>query len=158
MSSTFYVFNGDIYLAEDSGRSYLVDGVDKCSQDIMESFYTDYDPERNIGSEISDIYSLPIMGKGVMTSFIKSKVADVIERLQLYQQVDPYITADEKIKDILTLQVQQLNNTTYVFYIKVSVEDPTTNVTSILPIIVNNTTLLDIDNYLVALEQSIQGE
>ena len=152
MSSTPYILNGDLYISADSGRIYLVDGVDKCSQDVAEILYTPYSTVTGYGSDLIDVVNYPVMAKGAMQNFIKLKISEAIDRLKNMQREDPFSTIDERILNVRNLQLKYAGNSTYLFYLQLDVEDPTADVENILAIKMLHNSQVDVVDLLNNLE------
>lgn len=128
MSKTLKKRDGDIVVQSSNGRSYFVQGIEKLSQDTADALMTEYDPERQFGSQLSSIEQinssksgpLGLIGRGR----IKTLVRESLERLQVLQnsRLDQ-LTAFEAIKSIGTIRVYQLQRTGYIFFVNVVPQD-----------------------------------
>jgi hypothetical protein len=124
-----------MYIEKDSGRPFLIDGIDKCSQDIAEILYSKYDPYRNYGNELNDLANTPIVSSEVLKNFITIKISDAVKRLQNLQEQDHFATNEETIYRIKDLIVENSKeDSTYIFILRVSVKSVTAEITKILPI------------------------
>lgn len=120
MSYTFLldIDNGDIFI-NSSGKSLLIQGLDKLKQDIPESTLTLYDEDRNYGNRIQpggyigdDSYS--------NETYIEIGIRDSLDRLVSFQKKDLYLTEDEEIASIDNVRADEINNTDYSFFIEVT--------------------------------------
>ena len=75
MSKTFYILDGDWYLEEDSGKPYMVTGINKCRQDMANNYLSNYDKTREWGSELSDIEGIPVISSGTIQSIVQKKIS-----------------------------------------------------------------------------------
>lgn len=145
MSTTFYIQDGDIYLEEDSGKPYMIDGVDKCRQDMAQIYLTEYDNARNYGNELSDVASTPLATTGSVASMIRMKISEATDRLIAYQEIDPYVTTDEAISYIKEIKVFTLGNQTYLFYVRAYVKGSDELSEVVLPISMKHLTQFNIE-------------
>lgn len=120
MSITLKCDDGDLIVAT-TGAFVLIDGLQKCAQDIAESLLNDWDPDLinwYNGSELylidGDPASLSIV---TAEERIRFAVEDSILRLQDLQQSDDFADEDEIIEEIRTLMVQKVGLMTYGFYL-----------------------------------------
>ena len=108
MGITFQISNGDLYINPATGSSKTIDGLQKVSQDVAEAILLDFNVERNYGNDINP------SGKqtgsaviGVVSPIdIKARIHAAIERLRRLQIADEYLTDDEEIITIKSLQVE----------------------------------------------------
>lgn len=127
MSKTLMKRDGDIVHQSSTGRPVFVEGIQKLSQDVADALMTDYDPERNFGSELSDLDRINrrsgVLGM-ISRGYIKTLVRDSIERLQQLQntRVDQ-LTSFEAIKSIGNIRVIQFARTGYIFFVDVTPYD-----------------------------------
>lgn len=120
MSRTFLMDTdiGDIYL-NSSGKSLIIDGVHKLKQDITESLLTVYDSNRNYGNK-AQIGTIASDNNYLNEYSIEIDINDAIERLKAYQQKDIYLTEEEEIASIDSIQVESINRTKYVFFLELT--------------------------------------
>jgi hypothetical protein len=144
MSTTLLWRDGDLEIDQYTGRSTLLDGADKASQDIGEVlmtptqqpafvFPTDIEPtallaifvqacnlgRRDYGSELATITSPPMFSQTLTKALVAKKVDEAIQRLKTLQNNDAYITDAEKINQIQKLIVEQLDSASFAFYVQV---------------------------------------
>jgi len=145
MSITFYIENGDWYMEEDSGKPYMISGINKCRQDMAENYLTEYDKDREIGSELSNLESIPVITAGTVVSLVRKKVSEATDRLINYQKSDPYSTADERIKYIEEIQIVTMPEGSTLFFVKAAVEEGTDTADTVIPISLRHLTDFTID-------------
>lgn len=124
MSQTFRVSGGDIYLTA-GGKASMVEGSEKVNQDLADVQMTIYDEEANWGSEILALVGNVSQAIPGITGFIANTVADAVELLQEYQRFDEFVTADERITDIVHLIVLPQGSQQYQYYLVCQLEDDT---------------------------------
>jgi hypothetical protein len=125
MSITLKMVDGD--LATDSGGRYLnVVGAEKAAQDIAEVLMNNYDPEFPpywIGSSLFEIQANPTEFNTFNAELsIRSSVEDAVARLQDLQDVDPFVDDEERITHIKRLEVIQIGDKSYAFFLEVRVD------------------------------------
>jgi hypothetical protein len=120
MSRTIKFQDGDI-LIPSSGRPYLIDGSEKCEQDLAWQLMTEYNGEE--GSEIAAVDRPVYATRQILISLIRQKVADAVSRLQNLQEdrIDQ-MTANELIQEIIALDVWQVEGLDFAFYVAVETE------------------------------------
>lgn len=125
--------DGDIFIDPNTGKSSLIDGPSKTSQDVAEVLMTPLRRQsqtgvstpaarREYGSELANI-DVPaplslMVGKGL----ISIKVSEAINRLKSFQLADPSSTSDERISKISKLVVEPLAPGEFAFWVVVEVE------------------------------------
>jgi hypothetical protein len=122
LSITWQVSNGDIVL-DGAGRLVEVQGIEKCTQDLLEALLNQYDaqdPDWYNGSELHRLDSMvvPLDSIGVDT-LIEQYARTATQRLMEQQENDPYVDEDELIAEIQTLVAQPLGNLTWSFFERV---------------------------------------
>jgi len=124
MSRTILKENGDIYIDPSSGRTQLITGIRKLSQDVADALLVEYNSERDFGQELTKVLSSNSGASFlnvIHSAYIKSRVEEAISRLKAMQQSRPDQLNDyEAIDKINDLRVYSLNNTDYVFVVDVS--------------------------------------
>lgn len=125
MSTTLKMADGD--LATDSGGRYLnVEGPEKAAQDLAEVLMNNYDPEFPpywIGSTLFEIAANPSEFNAFNAEIsIRASVEDAVARLQDLQDIDPFVEDEELITDIHRLEVIQIGDKTYAFFLEVRVD------------------------------------
>lgn len=132
MSETFRISDGDLWVDPVTGRLALIDGIEKCSQDIAEAIMVDSQQSnrsgvafsRPLGSELARVGTeRPLLFGGVIGKpMVAKKVQEALVRLQTMQGRDPNITPEERIASISRLVVEALNVTDYIFFVECMVE------------------------------------
>lgn len=124
MSTTIKCDNGDLFVGT-SGRFILVDGIEKCAQDIAESLSNNWDEEGDQYYNGSELFLLmrdqssAIAGIAIEER-IRSAVEDAVFRLMDMQEADDYVDEDELIEQIRELWVQRLGvDGSYAFFLRV---------------------------------------
>jgi hypothetical protein len=121
MSETIKMANGDIVL-DSAGRTIVIDGPEKCAQDIAESLLNNYDPQDPPYHNGSELYKLDEMTTTLASfgipSTIESMVHDAIARLMDLQAQDAAITDEELISEIRYIRVWQIGQLSWAFYAK----------------------------------------
>ena len=135
MSTTLKISNGDIYIDPVLGQSQTVSGVTKCSQDIAAVLMTDLIQKnrsgqalpRAYGSELATL-TTPAQYSGLIgRPMVQRKIQEAVQRLEDLQNQDPAVTADEKIKTISKLTVQQLGTGgDFIYWLEVQVSSGST--------------------------------
>jgi hypothetical protein len=144
MSTTLKVSNGDLFIDSVLGQPQLIAGVEKCSQDIACVLMTEYiqstrhadSMPRAFGSELATL-NTPVQYSGLIgRPMVQRKIQEAIQRLEDLQNKDPYITDDEKIKGITKLNVQQLSDGDFVYWLECEVQsgNTTPSVTNLTPV------------------------
>lgn len=122
MAKTLQKMDGDLVLSSSNGRYVWIDGIQKATQEVADALMSEYDPERNWGSQLSSIEKLNGSKSGpaglINRGYIKTLVRDAIERLQLMQRKRPdQIDSYETIQSIGNVRVLQISRTGYVFFV-----------------------------------------
>lgn len=126
MAKTLKKRDGDIVVQTSVGRNILIEGIHKLSQDCGDALMTEYDPQRQQGSQLASLEK--INGKAnsaalglINRGYVKSLVREALERLKATQnsRVDQ-LTSTEAIATIGTVRVVQLSKTGYLFSVDVT--------------------------------------
>lgn len=121
MSVTLKMAAGDI-LVDAAGQVGTVYGIEKCNQDIAETLLDNYDPFDppwyTTGSEFylidQQIYAYSQIG--IRTTII-DMASGAMERLKQAQEDDPYVDDEELISEIRTINVWQIGELSWAFYV-----------------------------------------
>ncbi len=111
---------GDLVKAS-TGRLEEVSGLEKCSQDIAETYLINYDPMdpawHETGSEFYRIASnVFAYNESGISSMIHQMADSALRRLMDAQQDDPMIDDAEFIEDIIGIHVWQIGDLSWAFY------------------------------------------
>jgi len=117
MASTFRMVDGDLFF-DINGRLNQIEGFDKVSQDIAEILLTEFDPDRDYGSELALTDSSPVFN--VSEAQVSSYVLDAVERLRNLQRTNPTTTLQEEIASIDQIQVFKNDQTEVTFGLAVT--------------------------------------
>ena len=120
MSRTLKMGGGDLMKAP-TGRLVEAAGLEKCAQDIAESYLNNYDPFdppwHATGSEFylidSNVFAYNQSG---ISSMIDSMADSALRRLMDAQQEDPAIDDEEFIEEIVGIHVWQIGDLSWAFY------------------------------------------
>jgi hypothetical protein len=104
--------DGDIFF-DVNGRLHTIEGFDKVSQDIAESLLTDFDVQRDFGSELPKISADPSFNVGEQQA--SSYISDSIERLRALQRTNPTTTKQEEIAMVESIEVHKNDQTEILF-------------------------------------------
>jgi hypothetical protein len=123
MSKTLKKIDGDIYLPTSNGRPEYIEGIEKLSQDTADALLTEYDPDRQFGSELASLNDQPVKS-GVLgvfnKAFLMQRARDAIDRLRALQNLrQDQLTSFEAIKEVGTIRVFQISQTGYILWIDV---------------------------------------
>lgn len=125
LSVTLKMENGDLAL-DSGGRHINIQGAEKLSQDTAESLLNNFDPEFPSffnGSELFAISEDPIANNDIgIQQSIHSSVEEAVSRLQDMQDLDPYTDDDERIDEILDLDVRKHGTATWSFFLLLQVD------------------------------------
>jgi hypothetical protein len=116
--------DGDILL-EDTGRTALVAGIEKCAQDLAETLMMGFSPELQNGNDLLAVDFPVATSRAAQTPVVSLKLSEAVTRLQDLQTKTAYTTADEAIDHIEAIKVyagDQLNVIAYVSVITKSNE------------------------------------
>jgi len=120
MSITLKCDDGDL-LVSTGGSFILVNGLQKCAQDVAESLLNNWDiegPNPFNGSELyliaEDPTSLNIVS---VEERVRSAVEDSIMRLQDLQEADDWAEEEEIINEIRSISVRRVGLMSYGFYL-----------------------------------------
>jgi hypothetical protein len=126
MSRTLKKRDGDVVVQTSRGQYLLIEGIHKLSQDAADALMTEYDPERKMGSQLSNLGKLNGQANAaalgmVNRGYVKSLVRDALERLRAQQntRVDQ-LSSTEAISVIGTVRVVQLSKTGYLFSVDIT--------------------------------------
>jgi len=96
MSITLQKSNGDLFLDAETGQGVVVNGPNKVSQELADLYLTDFDSDRNWGSEFKmDQFALSSMRQSQSILFLKLNQANA--RILVKQSEDPNLDSTEKI-------------------------------------------------------------
>ncbi len=120
MSITIKMGAGDLVKAP-SGRFVEVSGLEKCAQDIAETYLNNYDPFDvpwyPTGSEFylinANVYAYNEMG---LSSMIQEMADSALARLMEAQQDDAYVDDEELIAEIRSIDVWQIGDLSWAFH------------------------------------------
>jgi len=120
MSITLKMVDGD--LATDiAGRHINIQDEEKLAQDTAESLLNNFDPDFPTyfnGSQLYRIQQDPIPNNIVLVQErIRTYVQEAVERLIDMQDLDPYATDEERIDTIDRIDVQQVGQLSYSFFL-----------------------------------------
>jgi hypothetical protein len=101
-----------------NGRLEPIVGFEKVSQDIAEVLLTNYDVDRDYGSELGLTDASPVFN--IAESQVSSYVLDAVERLRNLQRTNPTTTAQEEIASVDQIQVFKNDQTEVSFGLAVS--------------------------------------
>lgn len=122
MSITLKCDDGDL-LVSTTGAFILIDGMQKCAQDIAESLLNNWDPDISNWYNGSELYLIDedpaTLSLVSAEERIRFSVEESILRLQDLQEADDYADEDEIIDEIRTLMVQRVGFMTFGFYLGV---------------------------------------
>lgn len=127
MSETFLMRDGDIFIDQETGKSLLIEGPSKASQDISESLLTPYDSVRRFGFEMKLLENTPDITASGAAGLITAHILEAIDRLRALQNNDVFSTEDERVEEIEDLQVKSLGNGGWAFLLKVLLESGDTS-------------------------------
>lgn len=96
MSTTLRVADGDWFILEETGTAEEIGGADKVSQDLADLYLTEYDVDRNWGSEFS-LEKLGIKTPTEFKSMLNMRLNQSNQRMVNKQNNDLYLTSSEKI-------------------------------------------------------------
>lgn len=122
MSVTLKLSYGDWVLLSD-GTLQIVEGAEKCAQDIGESFQNNRDPDDPSWFNGSELYSLdrnPVLyaNSGLAAEMlIRKMLEETLLRLKALQQDDAYCDDAERISYIKTMSVFRIGASSYAFYV-----------------------------------------
>lgn len=129
MSITLQKSNGDLFLNAETGQGEIVTGPNKVSQELADLYLTDYDSERNWGSEFKmDQFVLSSMPQAQSILYLKLSQAnarilikqsedttlDDTERITAFSQADVYMDTENQallfysVADLGDLTVDQM--------------------------------------------------
>ena len=117
MTTTFRMADGDI-LFDVNGRLETIDGVVKLSQDLAEVLLTEFDVDRDFGSELHLVETDPAFN--ISEQQVTSFVSDAVERVQSLQRSNENTTRDEEIAAIDQIEVFKNKQTEILFGLAVS--------------------------------------
>lgn len=120
MSVTLKMAAGDLVLTS-AGRFQSISGLEKATQDVAETYLTNYDPDdppwHSTGSEFflidENTYAYNTIG---IRAIIERMAHDALERLMDAQQDDPEVDDEELIEEISFLNVWQIGALSWAFY------------------------------------------
>ena len=120
MSITIKMGGGDLVKAP-SGRFVEVSGLEKCSQDIAETYLNNFDPFDTpwypTGSEFylinADVYAYNELG---IASMVRQMADAALMRLMETQQDDPYVDDEELITEIRSIDVWKIGDLSWAFH------------------------------------------
>lgn len=125
MSYTLKCDDGDL-MVDAAGRFFIVQGIEKCAQDVAESLLNNWDPEDITWFNGSEIYLIDADPRALdaisAEERIRLAVEEAIERLIDLQDDDDYADVDEIISEIRELWVRKLGGVSYGFFVKVVTE------------------------------------
>jgi hypothetical protein len=129
MSVALKKADGDLFLDPETGRSEFVSGPSKVSQEMFSLYATQYDPDRNWGTDL-EILSRHFSSAAEFRAVLFSKVSQANQRLLLKQQNDSTLdTETEMITKFSQLQVViDPEQNAGIFQSVADVGDPTTQV------------------------------
>jgi len=141
MSSTLKVSNGDLYIDEVTGQPSLIDGVEKCSQDVAEVLMTDLLQKnrsgltfrRSYGSELASLNTPTFFSGNFGKPLVGRKIQEAIQTLIEMQGLDSNVTDDERIDRIGRLAVEAIDASSYIYFVEVIVksESPVPSVSNL---------------------------
>ena len=117
MTTTFRMVDGDLFF-DVNGRLDAIDGVEKLSQDLAEVLLTEFDVDRDFGSELHTVETDPSFN--ISEQQVSSFVSDAVERVQNLQRSNENTTRDEEIASIDQIEVNKNNQTEILFGLAVS--------------------------------------
>lgn len=120
MSRTLKMGAGDLVKAS-SGRLEEVEGLEKCSQDVAETYLINHDPfDPPWHVTGSEFYLINTETFAYSESGIEGMVRDMadgaLQRLMEAQQEDPYVDDEELISEIRTINVWKVGQLSWAFY------------------------------------------
>lgn len=131
MSTTLKISNGDIDIDQVTGAASVINGVDKCSQDVAEVLMIDrIQPKtsrsaaafkRSYGNELASLQAPTFFSGVVGKPLVAQKIQEAIQSLIELQDADPNIDDAEHIDHIGRLLVEQLDVTDYIYFLEVVV-------------------------------------
>lgn len=96
MSITLQKSNGDLFLNAETGQGEIVIGPNKVSQELADLYLTDYDADRNWGSEFKmDQFTMSSMRQAQSILYLKLNQANA--RILNKQSEDPIMDDTERI-------------------------------------------------------------
>ena len=116
MTTTFKMSDGDLFF-DINGRLEYVEGFEKVSQDMAEVLLTNFDVDRNYGTELVLVDSSPVFN--ISQSQVTLYVTDAIERLRNLQRTSSYTTLQEEIASIESIEVFKNDQTEILFGVAV---------------------------------------
>jgi len=117
MTTTFRMADGDL-LFDVNGRLEPIDGAVKLSQDLAEVLLTEFDVDRDFGSELHLVEADPSFN--ISEQQVNAYVSDAVERVQALQRSNTNTTRDEEIASIDQIEVFQNTQTEILFGLAVS--------------------------------------
>jgi len=123
MTTTFRMVDGDLFF-DVNGRLDAIDGAVKLSQDLAEVLLTEFDVDRDFGSELHTVETDPSFN--ISEQQVSAFVADAVERVQALQRSNENTTRDEEIAAIEQIEVNKNKQTEILFGLAVSTTEGTT--------------------------------
>ena len=135
MSITLQKSNGDLFLNAETGQGEIVNGPSKVSQELADLYLSDFDVERNWGSEFKmDQFALSSMRQAqsilylklnqanarILTKQSEDQIMDDTERITTFSQTD--VVMDSENQALLFYSVADLGNVTVDQLIGISVK------------------------------------
>lgn len=129
MSVTLKKSDGDLFLDPETGRSEILSGPSKVSQEMFSLYATQYDPDRHWGTDL-EILSLHFSSAAEFRAVLFSKVSQANQRLLQKQREDRTLDVEtEMIKKFSQVEVViDPAQNAGIFLAVADVGDPTTKV------------------------------
>ncbi len=119
MSTTLKISNGDLFIDESFGAPTTLSGVEKLSQDIAESLLINFDPERRFGNTLNSSSSRQSIIGQISKIDARERIEAAIDRLRRLQSEDDQIEDDEQIVEIVSIDIDVLENGTEIRFLLV---------------------------------------
>jgi len=123
MTTTFRMADGDLFF-DVNGRLDAIGGAVKLSQDLAEVLLTEFDVDRDFGSELHLVETDPSFN--ISEQQVAAFVADAVERVQNFQRSNENTTRDEEIASIDQIEVNKNKQTEILFGLAVSTTEGAT--------------------------------
>jgi len=113
---TIQISNGDIFVAKNTGRPALVEGLAKNGQDMARHILQEYSSFFDEGSDLETLTFNDEAGNAFSEAVVYQYIYDAVTRLISIQR---NAGQDQQILKINEIKVRRVNNTDVVFYVEV---------------------------------------
>jgi hypothetical protein len=105
MSITLRMADGDLYIDPETGRGEEISGADKADQDLADLYLTDYDSDRNWGSDLSVEKIGIVRSPDDFQTMLFLRLSQANQRILAKQSRDQYLTTGEQITGFSNVNV-----------------------------------------------------